>query len=351
MKFATVERWVFEDTRLGPGFSHGRQQQRQCAWVEEDGLFVDVVSAYQWACAGKGVQPDLERSRVWSRLDEIVRDWANQDRWKRLEGLRDVWREGYDRGDEAAAVCTIEPSAARIRAPLTPHSFRDFYAFEQHVQTCRAKRGLDMVPEWYDFPVFYFSNATSFRGCHEAVWAPAGSHELDFELEVACVLGQPGMNISAEKADAHIAGYVILNDWSARDVQRAEMRVGLGPAKGKDFATSFGPYFVTPDALTDVAQPTDRGLRHRLSMQADVNGRVISSGSLVDLHYTFAEMIERASADVNLYAGDVIGSGTVGSGCILELGTEVQPWLVPGDVVTLSVERLGSLQTPIVDRV
>jgi fumarylacetoacetate (FAA) hydrolase len=320
------------------------------AWVEDDGRLVDISAAYAWHCEVEGASLDEHRSRRLSRLDEIIRNSQDGDRWRVLSELRGAWQHAYARGDERAHRCVVEEQRVRLRKPMTPHSFRDFYAFEQHVKTCRAKRGLDMVPEWYDFPVFYFSNHHSFRGPEEPVWAPDGCHELDFELEVACVLGQTGSSISVAQADDCIAGYVILNDWSARDIQRAEVKVGLGPAKGKDFATSFGPYFVTPDELSDVAQHTEQGIRHRLTMQADVNGHVISHGSLENLHYTFAEMIARASKDVTLYAGDVLGSGTVGTGCILELGTEIQSWLRPGDLVTLSVERLGSLRTPIVVR-
>jgi fumarylacetoacetate (FAA) hydrolase len=322
----------------------------QSAWVEEDGRFVDIASAYKWFCQSRGLTQNAEWKATWSDLNKLVRDWTQGDRWQRIAELRDAWREACADDEETALGCILQPTDILLKPPVYPHTFRDFYAFEKHVQTCRAKRGLEMVREWYDFPVFYFSNPLSFLGSGEPVSAPRGSNELDFELEVACVLGKPGISILTEDADSHIAGYVILNDWSARDIQRNEVKVGLGPAKGKDFATSFGPYFVTPDELSDVAEHTSRGVRHQLSMQAEVNGKVISSGNLYDLHYTFAEMIERASADVHMYAGDVIGSGTVGTGCILEVGTDVQPWLVPGDIVRLSVERLGLLQTPIESR-
>lgn len=322
----------------------------RAAWVESDDLLVDIAAAYAWQCRATTTAASQEALSVWGDLSRIVGNWRDGDRWQRLRAMQDLWRTAYAGGDENAAACAVARSEARLCAPLRPNTFRDFYAFEEHVKTCRAKRGLEMVPEWYQFPVFYFSNPGSFRGPDQPIWAPPGCEELDYELEVACIIGQPGTDISVTDADRHIAGYAILNDWSARDLQRAEVKVGLGPAKGKDFATSFGPYFVTPDELSHAAEPTDKGLRHRLRMQAAVNGRVISAGNLHDLHFTFAQMIERASAGTSLFAGDVLGSGTVGTGCILELGTDVQPWLRPGDDLALAVDNLGVLRNPVVSR-
>lgn len=238
--------------------------------------------------------------------------------------------------------------AVQLGSPLPrPGSFRDFYAFEAHVKTARAKRGLEMVPEWYDFPVFYFSNAAAFSGPDASICRPKATQWLDYELEVACVIGKAGVNISIEQAAEHIAGYSILNDWSARDIQREEVKVGLGPAKGKDFATSMGPWLVTPEELESARITGERGDRYDLAMVARVNGVEYSRGNLRDLHFTFAEMIARASADCPLYPGDVIGSGTVGTGCILELGADRYGWLAPGDVVELEVERLGILRNRI----
>lgn len=235
-----------------------------------------------------------------------------------------------------------------LGSPLPrPVSFRDFYAFEAHVKTARAKRGLPMVPEWYHFPVFYFSNAAAFTGTQASIRRPKATEWLDYELEIACVIGKAGVNIPVERAEEHIAGYCILNDWSARDIQREEVKVGLGPAKGKDFATSMGPWLVTPEELADVRISGKKGSRYDLEMVARINGREYSKGNFKDIHYTFAEMIARASEDCSLYPGDVIGSGTVGTGCILELGTEHYAWLAPGDVVELEVERLGVLRNTI----
>lgn len=227
---------------------------------------------------------------------------------------------------------------------LQPKSFRDFYAFEQHVKTARRNRGLDMIPEWYEIPVFYFSNHLAIRGPEEEIAKPKGCGKLDYELEIACVIGKEGRDISAEDADGFIFGYCILNDWSARDFQQKEMKVGLGPAKGKDFATSIGPFIVTADELT--GQKEGKGFN--LAMSARVNGEILSKGNMKDIHYSFAEMIERASAGTTLYPGELIGSGTVGTGCILELGEKVHRWLEPGDVVELEIEKLGVLRNTIV---
>jgi fumarylacetoacetate (FAA) hydrolase len=176
---------------------------------------------------------------------------------------------------------------------------------------------------------------------------PAATNELDFELELACVIGRAGRDIPVAGAESHVAGYTIMNDWSARDVQRQEMSVGLGPAKGKDFATSLGPTLVTPDELADRRRPDGR---YDLTMIARVNGEEVGRGNAGDIHWTFAQMIERASRDVELQPGDVIGSGTVGGGCLLELGQEIHPWLEPDDEVELEIERIGRLRNRVGER-
>ncbi|MBZ0274772.1 MAG: fumarylacetoacetate hydrolase family protein [Anaerolineae bacterium] len=225
------------------------------------------------------------------------------------------------------------------------NSLRDFYAFEQHVKTANENRGRSVPKEWYDFPVFYFSNHNAVFGMEDTIPYPIGSDALDYELEVACVIGKEGRDISAEKAEEYIFGYMIFNDWSARDIQRREMAVGLGPAKGKDFANSFGPYLVTPDELAD--RHAGRPGVYDLTMTARVNGVERSRGNWKDLYWSFGEMLARASAGVTLYPGDVIGSGTVGTGCLLELTKAQGPWLQPGDVVELEIERLGILRNVI----
>jgi fumarylacetoacetate (FAA) hydrolase len=231
----------------------------------------------------------------------------------------------------------------RLLAPIPrPRTIRDFYAFEAHVKNARARRGLGMQEEWYQQPVFYFSNPNAVFGPGDEVPKPRATAMLDFELEVAIVIGREGRDIPAAEADRYIAGYMIMNDWSARDIQAQEMKVGLGPAKGKDFATSFGPWLVTPDELADRARPDGR---LNLTMTARINGVEVSRGNLADIYFTFGQIIERASQDCTLYPGEIIGSGTVGTGCLLETGA--YRWLEPGDVVELEVERLGVLRNTI----
>ena len=230
---------------------------------------------------------------------------------------------------------------------LRPPSLRDFYAFEGHVKTMWERRGGTVPEAWYRIPIFYFSNVSEIRGPGEAVWCPAASQELDYELEVAALIDTPVHDLSAERGEEAIGGYLIFNDWSARDLQREETAVRLGPAKGKDFASSIGPWLVTPDELVDAR----RGKGYDLAMTATVNGIELSRGTWADAQFSFGEMIARASADALLRPGDLIGSGTVGTGCLLEVRDEIlKRYLEPGDEVTLTVDRLGALTTPIVER-
>jgi 2-keto-4-pentenoate hydratase/2-oxohepta-3-ene-1,7-dioic acid hydratase in catechol pathway len=236
-----------------------------------------------------------------------------------------------------------------LRAPIPrPPTVRDFYAFEQHVKTARKRRGLEMDPDWYELPVFYFSNPYAIAGDGEDIAIPPGSAELDFELEVAAIIGRGGADLTPEEAEQRIAGYCVMNDWSARDVQRREMKLSMGPVKGKDFATTIGPMLVTPDEIED----TRSGRAFDLTMTATVNGREFSRASLKEIFWSFGEMISYASRGTRVEPGDVIGSGTCGTGCILELalvhGGEAYPWLRPGDEVVLTVDRLGSLRNRIV---
>jgi len=230
---------------------------------------------------------------------------------------------------------------------VRPPAFRDFYAFEQHVKAARARRGLEVPPAWYETPVFYFSNHNALVAHEDAVFAPAGCSELDYELELGVVIGHGGRDIVAERAWEHVAGFTIVNDLSARDLQRKEVTVGLGPAKAKDFATAVGPWLVTRDAVDDCID----GEELALAMSARVNGRELSRGNVSSLHHSIPRLIAQASRDAELFPGDLIGTGTVGTGCILELGPEnTGGWLKPGDVVELEIERLGVLRTRIVPR-
>jgi fumarylacetoacetate (FAA) hydrolase len=233
----------------------------------------------------------------------------------------------------------------RLLAPLSrPPSLRDFYAFEEHVAAANRLRGRPVPENWYSFPVFYFGNHAAIYGPGADVPTPR-TKKLDYELEVACVVGRAGRDIPEEDGAEYIAGLCILNDWSARDTQRDEMSVGLGPAKGKDFATSLGPWLVTLDEL----EPYSLGDgRYDLEMTAAVNGVQRSRGNLRDIYYTFGQLIARASQDANLYPGDVIGTGTVGTGCLLELTAGEGPWLEPGDEVELAVTGLGTLKNRII---
>jgi len=202
-----------------------------------------------------------------------------------------------------------------------------------------------MPPEWYDFPAFYYSNTHVIYGPEDEIPYPSYTESLDYELEVACVIGKAGVDIDEKEAEAHIAGYTIMNDWSARDVQVGEMKIGLGPAKAKDFATSLGPWLVTPDELQD--KKISPG-KFDLRMTAKVNGKQLSTGNMSKIHWSFPQMMARASQSVMIQPGDVFGSGTVGTGSLLELGQDVHPWLKPGDTVELEIERLGSLRNKVI---
>jgi len=302
-----------------------------------------------------GSAVDLARAGQWlaTRRQPTVTPLP-ADMLELLEAGPAAWKTAEDVAGYLAAESLLELSDAngvpfawpveqvRRRPPLPrPPSLRDFYAFEQHVQAALASRGRAVPPEWYELPVFYFSNTHAILGPGDVVTAPAASRALDFELEVAAVIGRGGRNLRAEEAERAIFGFTIMNDWSARDLQRAEMRVGLGPAKGKDFATSLGPSIVTVDELA--GRSAGRPGVYDLAMRARLNGIERSKGNWRDIHFSFGEMLARASADVDLLPGDVIGSGTVGTGCLLELTRGEGPWLQPGDVVELEIEGIGVL--------
>lgn len=240
-----------------------------------------------------------------------------------------------------------------------PTSCRDGYAFRQHVAAARRNRKVDMIPEFDQYPVFYFTNHHSIVGPGEVKCMPDHFEKLDFELEVAIVISRHARNIKAEHADKYIGGLMIMNDLSARRLQMEEMMLNLGPAKGKDFATALGPWLVTLDELEQFEIPPKKnhiGKSWNLKMTCNVNGVQVSEGNLGDMDWTFAEIVERASYGIDLYPGDVIGSGTVGTGCFLELnGTGklndpnyTEQWLQPGDVVEMEIDSLGKLSNTIV---
>ncbi len=257
----------------------------------------------------------------------LERGWPGRIEGDRVVHLAAQTLEAFFTGGGQAREHAEYPlSDVRLLAPvLHPPSVRDFYAFEQHVATARAARGLAVPKEWYEQPVFYFSNPAAIYGPDDEIPYPARTEELDYELEVAAVIGAGGA----------IGGFTIMNDWSARDLQRAEMRVGLGPAKGKDFATSLGPVVVTPDEFDG----------SEAEMVARVNGEERSRGNLRDLYHPWERIVAQAARNTRLLPGDLLGSGTVGTGSIVEHGDG--RWLQPGDVVELEVEGIGLLRNTV----
>ncbi len=253
-----------------------------------------------------------------------------------------------------------EFAKATILAPVPePTSCRDGYAFRQHVATARRNRKVDMIPEFDHYPIFYFTNHNAIQGPGDVVCMPDHFQRLDFELEASIVIGKKGRNFTAAEADSYIAGYMIMNDMSARTLQMEEMLLNLGPAKGKDFSTVIGPMLVTPDELEPYKIPTKMGHTgnsYFLGMTCKVNGELVSEGNMGDMDWTFAEIVERCAYGADVLPGDVIGSGTVGTGCFLELnGTGLindsnykAQWLQPGDVVTMDIDGLGTLTNTIV---
>jgi len=239
----------------------------------------------------------------------------------------------------------VVPRTFLIPVPRV-NQIRDFYAFEDHVRRARERRGLEMVPEWYEFPAFYYSGTSNLFGSNDNIPYPSYTSELDYELEVGAVIGKEGKNISRGEAKDHIYGLVLVNDWSARDVQRKEMKIGLGPAKSKDFATSFGPYITTMDEFSGL---TNSEGKIDVSLSASVNGNIYSQGNLKSIHWDFEDMIEWASQDTTLRPGDIIMSGTVGTGCILEIGPEEHGWLKKGDTVSFQSDMLGETSNKIVE--
>lgn len=300
-------------------------------------------------------------------LDQYVYPTSGMEMPGTMSGLLNEWEEWYPRlklvHDEIAAgksLSRLGLGDIELLAPVPhPASCRDGYAFRQHVAAARRNRKVPMIPEFDAYPVFYFTNHNSIQGPGVIKCMPDHFQKLDFELEAAIVIGKRGRNIKAAEADAYIAGLMIMNDLSARTLQMEEMLLNLGPAKGKDFATVIGPWLVTPDELSDfeVAPKLNHtGKSWNLKMTCSVNGVQVSAGNLGDMDWTFAEIIERASYGVDLYPGDVIGSGTVGTGCFLELnGTGKlndpdykEQWLQDGDGVVMEIEGLGVLRNTII---
>lgn len=261
--------------------------------------------------------------------------------------------------ESKTGIISASVSEKNLLAPVPhPTSCRDGYAFRQHVETARRNRKVPMIPEFDQYPVFYFTNHNAIQGPGKVYCMPDHFEKLDFELEAAIVIGKKGRNIKAEDADKYIAGYMIMNDLSARTLQMEEMLLNLGPAKGKDFSTVIGPWLVTPDELEPYKTSPHSGHTgnsYNLAMNCKVNGKTVSTGNLKDMNWTFAELIERCSYGVDVLPGDVIGSGTVGTGCFLELnGTGLlndpsykPQWLQEGDIVEMEITGLGLLSNTI----
>ncbi|MBN9483055.1 MAG: fumarylacetoacetate hydrolase [Bacteroidetes bacterium 43-93] len=291
-------------------------------------------------------------SALPSTMTELLNNW---------ETLVETARKAYNEVKEGkTGVSGTEYNNATIMAPVPhPTSCRDGYAFRQHVAAARRNRKVDMIAEFDQYPIFYFTNHNAIQGPGDIPCMPDHFQKLDFELEAAVVLCKKGRNVRADEADQYIAGYMIMNDMSARTLQMEEMLLNLGPAKGKDFSTVIGPMLVTPDELEAYkvpAKPGHTGASYKLGMKCWVNGVQVSEGNMGDMDWTFAEIIERCAYGADILPGDVIGSGTVGTGCFLELNgtgllndpTYKVQWLQPGDVVEMEIEGLGRLKNTIV---
>lgn len=323
-------------------FANPDDIRNPCLGVLIDETVVDLTELRTWAQGARAIPTEnLPESLIalifagpstWNYVHKLVSTLKDEDPL-RLKGAQ--------RKPVGHALNQVV-----LYPPLpNPESLRDFFAFETHAKNVYAIRGKEVPQEWYQFPVFYFSNPHAIFGPGSAIPYPPQSQALDYELEVACVIGKTGIDIPIEEAVDHIFGFTIFNDWSARDIQRKEMRVGLGPAKSKDFASSLGPWIITPDELQDHA--TDRPGVYDLAMIARINGEERTHGNWKDIHYSFAEMIARASQGVYLLPGEVIGSGTVGYGSLLEITQGEGPWLKPGDIVELEIDKLGVLSNQV----
>jgi fumarylacetoacetate (FAA) hydrolase len=326
MKFVTYKTQNINENRFG--------------YLVDDNI-IDIQYASTFLNESNGEQKYLS---IPPSLKKSLANW--KDVFPMLQGLKKEMDTFDTKILNKDTICTHMDEVQMLPPVTHPPSFRDFYAFEQHVRAARKLRGLEMHPDWFRLPIFYFSNPNALYGHGDEIPYPNYTNELDYELEFAVIIGNGGRNIKKEDAENLIAGYTICNDWSARDLQREEMPLSLGPAKGKDFATSFGPYMVTPDELEN---DWDENGKLHLKMTCHVNGKLISEGNTNDLYHPFTTMIERASMNTNLVAGDYLGSGTVGTGCILELRPEnTGGWIKKGDVVRLEVEKLGVLENKIV---
>ena len=275
---------------------------------------------------------------------------------------KDNWKSQTLKKIDEEKLVTHHINDVNLLAPIpNPNSLRDAYAFRQHVETSRKNRGLEMIKEFDEFPVFYFSNHNAIYGPQDEIKCmPSHFEKLDFELEIAIVIGKEGRNLKANEASSYIAGYMIMNDVSARGLQMKEMKLNLGPAKGKDFASVIGPYLVTPDEIKDkLINKEGHGSIYDLKMSCFLNNQLVSEGNFKDMNWTFEQIIERVSYGATIYPGDIIGSGTVGTGCLLELNGSGkikdsnynEVWLKEGDVVKMKIDKLGEISNKIVSEI
>lgn len=301
-----------------------------------ESAIIDLNMAYARRLADLG-EPQPRRladAQLPAGMSEFLEGGASAMTAAR-QALHHATHLGASAAGPAGETIVYDLNSISLAAPLpTPSSLRDFIAFEDHIAATSKRRGQPIPPEWYKAPVYYKGNHRTIIGPDQRLRWPLNTQKLDYELELACIIGRTGMNISERDAAQYIAGYTIMNDFSARDIQFQEMACRLGPAKGKDFATAIGPCIVTPDEIPDLAD---------LEMIARINGEVWSRGRFGSIHWSFAQMIEHVSRDEALYPGDLFGSGTVGGGC----GLELDRYLQPGDCVELEIQPIGILRTTI----
>jgi 2-keto-4-pentenoate hydratase/2-oxohepta-3-ene-1,7-dioic acid hydratase in catechol pathway len=278
-----------------------------------------------WSDYAKEFSNDKVVSGVSNFLDFVKRSEILKDHLKKNEATIQKLK-------------SMTVGATDYANPFIPLAFRDFYCFEEHVMTARKGRGLEMIPAWYEAPVFYYSNHLSFKGPFETIALPRDCKEMDCELEFACVIGKEIRNATLEEASKAIFAYGLVNDWTARDFQRWEMPMNMGPAKGKDFATSFSSFLVTPDEL---GAKSKKG--YDVEIELKINGETFTKNNWNKIQFSFEEMIVRASKNCTLYPGEVLASGTIGGGCLLEYNITHQSkrWLQTGDQVEMTWGKGG----------
>lgn len=299
MRFATIK------VQGQPAFAFSKNLADGSKWI-------------LWSEYAKAFQGDKTVSGVVTLLDFVKRSEILKDHLIKNES---AWSK----------ITPVTVSSTDYATPFIPLAFRDFYCFEEHVKTARKGRGLEMIPAWYEAPVFYYSNHLSFKGPYETISHPRDCTELDCELELACVIGKEIRNATIDEAAKSIFAYGLVNDWTARDFQRWEMPMNMGPAKGKDFATSFSSFLVTADEL----KRSNKGFD--VDVELTINGETLTKNNWNKIQFSFEEMIVRASKNCTLYPGEVLASGTMGGGCLLEynINHQTKRWLKPGDVVEM----------------